>query len=592
MKACLVIVAFMGCGFLNVGAQGPRPPRPPQPPIAGRCNVSDMYTLIIEEKWMDKTQSPDGVPRMVMTINGEIPGPEICVNQGQILTIRVENHLKTEGVSMHWHGLLQERSEWFDGVEGVSQFPIMPSTHMTYVMPIGDQFGTYWAHSHMGMQYMDGIYSALTILPRNPRPIIDSVTAEYTVLFSEWYHDTSTSFLTQLFAGVIFAPPFTTALIDGAGIFDCTQAPDPNNCEQRDWEDLTSFSVQEGHKYRFRVSSGTAGGAYSFSIDNHKLTIVATDGVDTMPYQVDAINIYSAERYDVIVTMNQPSSKYWMRIRQLDTSDVISTTREGLAFLNYDGTPPATPPTSTYSDPVLRLTNSLALAPWINEPIPPMADETHTFTVGCSGTTCTVNDIVYEKPPSPIIVYVTGQLPLPSPNVNVVWLSSMDVIRVVVNNNLAAYHPMHMHGHLFWWLGAGEPNAGPFDPVVHGHQLNLNNPVRKDVVPVAPNSWVVWQFVADNPGVWFAHCHIEWHMVKGMEWAFIEAPNLIRQAPLNFPVTTPYMGGPVPPLTNAEIRNYTLAKQLLKDGKRVVRFGARNINDAHHLGYNISQDNY
>lgn len=99
------------------------------------------------------------------------------------------------------------------------------------------------------------------------------------------------------------------------------------------------------------------------------------------------------------------------------------------------------------------------------------------------------------------------------------------MIQVVLNNRDTGPHPFHLHGHNFWVLGRGVTNDG--DYVESVDRLNLHG-VRRDTVVVNAQSWLVFRFIADNPGVWFLHCHINWHLQSGLAATIIEAPALAR----------------------------------------------------------------
>jgi len=106
----------------------------------------------------------------------------------------------------------------------------------------------------------------------------------------------------------------------------------------------------------------------------------------------------------------------------------------------------------------------------------------------------------------------------------VIVTNTGDVIDILIkNNNGGEYqHPMHLHGHRIYILAKG-PNTNPYpDP---SYPLNTVNPVYRDTFTIDPDSWVVIRYVADNPGVWLMHCHIEWHLMIGFAWVFVESPD-------------------------------------------------------------------
>ncbi len=103
-----------------------------------------------------------GNPVMAMTLNGGIPGPTLEFTEGDTLRVTFNNHMETES-SIHWHGLLLPNDQ--DGVPYLTTPPIKPGTSFTYEFPL-IQSGTYWYHSHTGLQEQRGVYGSIVIHPR------------------------------------------------------------------------------------------------------------------------------------------------------------------------------------------------------------------------------------------------------------------------------------------------------------------------------------------------------------------------------------------------------------------------------------------
>ncbi|MCT7656410.1 multicopper oxidase domain-containing protein [Oceanimonas sp. NS1] len=134
------------------------------------------FDLVIDETPVNFT----GRPRMATTINGSIPGPTLRMREGDTVTIRVTNRLK-EPTSIHWHGIILPFQ--MDGVPGISFAGIAPGETFTYRYTL-EQSGTYWYHSHSGMQELTGMYGALIIEPA----AADTIRAdrEHVVVLSDW----------------------------------------------------------------------------------------------------------------------------------------------------------------------------------------------------------------------------------------------------------------------------------------------------------------------------------------------------------------------------------------------------------------------
>src|SRR3990170_740673 len=120
-----------------------------------------------------------GAPRMTTTINGSIPAPALRWYEGDTVTLRVTNRL-SEDTSIHWHGILLPYQ--MDGVPGISFKGIAPGETFTYRFKV-QQRGTYWYHSHSGMQEMTGMYGAIVIEPATA-PLRTG--RDYVVVLSDW----------------------------------------------------------------------------------------------------------------------------------------------------------------------------------------------------------------------------------------------------------------------------------------------------------------------------------------------------------------------------------------------------------------------
>ncbi|KIX15754.1 multicopper oxidase domain-containing protein [Dethiosulfatarculus sandiegensis] len=133
------------------------------------------YHLTITKESVNFT----GRPAVAMTINHQIPGPVLRFTEGDLARIHVLNKTNTS-TSIHWHGLLVPPG--MDGVPYISFPPIMPGRSFTYEFPIR-QSGTYWYHSHSGLQEQMGVYGAIAIDPVHPDPKSPS---ERVILLSDW----------------------------------------------------------------------------------------------------------------------------------------------------------------------------------------------------------------------------------------------------------------------------------------------------------------------------------------------------------------------------------------------------------------------
>ena len=174
---------------------------------------------IHREFWLDiedKTISPDGYLKPEgKVINGSYPGPLIEACWGDDITVHVRNHVKTNGTTIHWHGLRQLHTNEADGVNGVTQCPIATGSSYTYKFK-ALQYGHSWYHSHYSLQYPDGVAGPMLIHGPSSANWDE---AWDPILISDWNHDSAfAAFQTELDARPPFFAPFSDSiLLNGTG---------------------------------------------------------------------------------------------------------------------------------------------------------------------------------------------------------------------------------------------------------------------------------------------------------------------------------------------------------------------------------------
>ena len=286
----------------------------------------------------------DGVTyRPLLLINGRVPGPTLVVTESQIVIVHVINRIMGADITIHWHGMFQKRSVWMDGVGYVTQPPIDGAgASFDYIFK-AEPSGTHWYHSHVSSQKGNGMFGALVVREKRPlayflensrfERVIDNA-GQHTLTFSDWERKfeaveqalTELPFYPQLPIGQIPTDqdeadtpvrsvdgvglgsfPFWSGLINGRGRFSSTTlAP------------LSTFAVEEGNMYHFRLTGTMSIFAFRVSIDGHKLKAIASDGYYFEPMEVDYIVIHVGETYDFILETNQPVGNYWIRAETLE----------------------------------------------------------------------------------------------------------------------------------------------------------------------------------------------------------------------------------------------------------------------------------
>jgi CopA family copper-resistance protein len=266
-----------------------------------------------------------GNRRTAMTINGGIPGPLLRWREGDTVTLRVRNRLNAD-TSIHWHGILLPAN--MDGVPGLSFHGIEPGGMYVYQFKVR-QNGTYWYHSHSGLQEQSGVYGPLVIDAKEPEPF--EYDRDYVVMLTDWtdedavdlmktlkkqsdyynynkrtvgdfIHDVSekgwgsTVADRKMWAEMKMNP---TDLADVSGATYTYlmngQAPDMN------WTGV----FRPGEKLRLRFINGSAMTYFDVRIPGLKMTVVAADGLHVKPVSVDEFRIAVAETFDVIVEPTQ-----------------------------------------------------------------------------------------------------------------------------------------------------------------------------------------------------------------------------------------------------------------------------------------------
>lgn len=266
----------------------------------------------------DAAFNVDGRAGHAIVINGTIPAPLIRLREGETVRLAVTNHLN-EDTSIHWHGLLVPME--MDGVPGVSFPGIKPHSTFTYEFPL-KQSGTYWYHSHSGLQEQLGHYGPLIIDPAEPDPV--AYDREHVIVLSDWsFLHPHTIFTRLKQQGGFFNRQKTTLLgrltgregsmsqadrdmfaqmrMDPTDISDVTAAaytflvnghsPDEN------WTGL----FQPGERVRLRIINAATQTTFNVRIPGLPMTLVAADGINVRPVVIDEFQIGNAETYDLIV---------------------------------------------------------------------------------------------------------------------------------------------------------------------------------------------------------------------------------------------------------------------------------------------------
>eukprot|EP00253_Pinus_taeda_P024234 PITA_24234 len=95
--------------------------------------------------------------------------------------------------------------------------------------------------------------------------------------------------------------------------------------------------------------------------------------------------------------------------------------------------------------------------------------------------------------------------------------STVQLVYQTTNILVVENHPMHLHGYNFYVVGHGFRN---YNPIIDLLKFNLVDTPQRNTVIAPISGWVAIRFKADNPGVWFLHCHLDDHLAWGLNMVF------------------------------------------------------------------------
>ncbi|MGW4671357.1 multicopper oxidase family protein [Streptomyces sp. NPDC004324] len=431
-----------------------------------------------------------------------LPGKEVRITKGDILALTVANHLPTD-TTLHSHGIRMRCD--MDGVPGLTQNSIRPGADFTYRFAVAHA-GTYWLHSHSGMQLDRGLYAPLIVEdPREPL----SYDKEWVVVLDDWVDgvggSTPDGVLSQLRGG-------RSAPMDmgeggahggaGHGAAAGPQSPghgrstgpsrmlhgprsrilrsEGGNVDYpyylvngRIPQAPSVFRAKPGDRIRLRIINAGGDTAFRVALGGHRMTVTHTDGYPVQPKDTDALLIGMAERYDVLITAGDGAfplvalaeGKNAQALAVLRTSSgampgpaVYPRELDGMVVPARRMRPhESVELNDSYPDRQLRvkLTGGMRRFDWAFDHEPYSLQRRHPIHEG-------------------------------------------ERVRLSLINATHMWHPLHLHGHTFALTGLGALGA------------------RKDTAVVLPHRKIVVDFYADNPGLWMLHCHNQYHSESGM----------------------------------------------------------------------------
>ena len=310
----------------------------------------------------ENTFEVDGRAAHAVTVNGSIPAPLLRLREGENVRLSVTNHLN-EDTSIHWHGLIVPFQ--MDGVPAVSFPGIKPHSTFVYEFPVR-QSGTYWYHSHSGLQEQLGHYGPIIIDPAGPDPV--AYDREHVIVLSDWTFMHPHTLFTRLKQESDVFNRQKLTLTDRTGDRLTAQERDMLGRMRMDPTDISDVTAAAytylvnghsprenwtglftpGERVRLRIINAAAQTIFNLRIPGLPMTVVAADGIDVRPVKIDEVQIGNAETYDVIV---QPSGEAYAIVAEtIDRSGMAVATLAPRAGMRAAAPPLRERPTLTMRD--------------------------------------------------------------------------------------------------------------------------------------------------------------------------------------------------------------------------------------------------
>ncbi len=540
--------------------------RPLAQAAEGRDLAGQHFELFIGQTPVNIT----GRPRTALTINNSLPGPLLRWREGDTVTLRVRNQL-AQDTSIHWHGIILPAN--MDGVPGLSFAGIEPGGNYLYQFTLR-QSGTYWYHSHSGLQEQAGVYGAIVIEPREPEA--HHYQRDHVLLLSDWSDQAPEQLMATLKKqsdAFNYHKRTVGDFIDDVA----DKGWSPTVAERTAWArmrmsptDLADVSAatytyllngqppqgnftclfQPGDTVRLRLINASAMTYFDFRIPGLKLTVIAADGLPVTPVSVDELRIAVAETYDVLVTVGDLPA-YTLFAQSMDRTGFARGTLARAAGLQAPVPAPDPRPVLTMDDMGHGGMGNMAGMDHGN-----MAGMAHgdMAAMGHSATPAMQQHPASETD-NPL---VDMQTMAPRPNLADPGIGLRNNgRRVLTYADLRSPYPdpdgrvpsrdieLHLTGHMerFAWSfdGIKFSDAQPLrlsygervritlvndtmmtHPIhLHGMWSDLEDEqgrflVRKHTVDIPPGSRRSYRVTADALGRWAYHCHLLYHMETGM----------------------------------------------------------------------------
>ena len=472
-----------------------------------------------------------GRPAQALAVGGQIPAPTIEATVGDTLRVTFHNKLD-EDSSVHWHGVLLPHDQ--DGVPWLNTQPIGPGSSFTYEYTVRHA-GTYWYHSHSGLQEQRGIYGALVFHPRHPTLAAER---DYVVVFSDWTDENPEQVLRNLKKdGDYYArqknsvQSWDEALAQGREAVDNRLRGAWMRMGGMDLSDVgynlflsngqrePTLMAEAGEQARLRLINASASSYLNVEFASGPMTLIAADGIDVEPQKVKRLRMAVAETYDVIVDIPEQRA-YALRATSEDGtghSDAFigagervhapDLPRPNLYLMSHagHGSHGAGGPGDETSE---HHHHQMGHAGHASHGVGDADDEIIEHLTDYAPLRAKTSTALPEGAPvREVRLKLTGNMERyiwsfnnkPLSQANSLLIRKGENVRFILDNETMMNHPLHLHGHFFRVLNG----QGDYSPLKH-------------TVNVAALSRTVIEFQANEEKDWFFHCHNLYHMRTGM----------------------------------------------------------------------------
>ncbi|KAJ2828626.1 ferroxidase fet3 [Coemansia erecta] len=455
--------------------------------------------------------------------NGQLPIPPIYVTQGDTLVLTAHNSLD-KPFSLHAHGLFQRNSSYYDGPAMVTECGIPPGESFTYVIETRDQVGSFWVHGHYYMEAIDGLRTALIIRAKTPSDYYDE---DILITLEEWEQMPYAEFVDRMQSvpsGKLI-PNFPTVLINGIN----------GNVSN-------SIHFTPGKRYRIRFVSMSFTYWFKVQLPDHTMSIIEADGIDSEPAEVDGLDMCPGQRYSVLVTAHDTDAfNYMFNVTfysaAIERVPGLMPRYYQIPVIYRDNSPVKQLP--ALEDSEVTWSNEFSMIPQDKQKILHPVDrwielqaKRHFNSFGIP--TFAFGDYAYKPGLVPALYTALsmGDLALNesvyAPQLNAFVVKHMDVVEIVITNDNTVDHSYHMHGHAFQVVELGPTPNNTMRPLP-AIKKSLHSPMRRDTITLPTHQYVKLRFRADNPGVWYQHCHQKQHDMTGLAFTIVEAPDVLQK---------------------------------------------------------------